>query len=235
MKFKEIEKKKLKRKYEFTIKAIDLDSEVDEKLEQERPNIQMKGFRKGKVPASLLKQMHGENILSEIMKNKTDEYVKNHLESSGDKPAYEPKIELVNKEWKKGDDITLSLEYEAMPKIPELDLGKISIDHVTAEPDKKTIDESMENIRESALDFQERKDSEKANLKDQVTLDFEGFIDGKPFDNGAGKDFPLVLGSNSFIPGFEDQLVGTKKGDKKTVKVSFMLKDTIKSKKCVLY
>ena len=221
MKFKEIEKKKLKRKYEFTIKAKDLDSEVDEKLEQERPNIQMKGFRKGKVPASLLKQMHGENILSEIMKNKTDEYVKNHLESSGDKPAYEPKIELVNKEWKKGDDITLSLEYEAMPKIPELDLGKISIDHVTAEPDKKTIDESMENIRESALDFQERKDSEKANLKDQVTLDFEGFIDGKPFDNGAGKDFPLVLGSNSFIPGFEDQLVGTKKGDKKTVKVSF--------------
>jgi len=72
MKFKEIEKKKLKRKYEFTIKAKDLDSEVDKKLEQERPNVQMKGFRKGKVPESLLKQMHGENILSEIMKNKTD-------------------------------------------------------------------------------------------------------------------------------------------------------------------
>ncbi len=221
MKFKEIEKKKLKRKYEFTIKAKDLDNEVNEKLEHERPNIQMKGFRKGKVPLSLLKQMHGENILSEIMKNKTDEYIKNHLESSGEKPAYEPKIELVNKEWKKGDDVILSIEYEAMPKIPKLDLGKISIDRVTAEPDKKTIDESMENLRESALNFEEKKDIEKADLKDQVTLDFEGFIDGKPFDNGKGKDFPLVLGSNSFIPGFEEQLVGTKKGDKKIVKVSF--------------
>jgi FKBP-type peptidyl-prolyl cis-trans isomerase len=69
------------------------------------------------------------------------------------------------------------------------------IDQVTAEPDKKTIDESMENLREGAVDFQEGRDSEKANLKDQVTIDFEGFIDGKPFDNGSGKDFPLVLGS----------------------------------------
>ena len=85
----------------------------------------MKGFRKGKVPSSLLKQMHGENILSEIMKNKTDEYIKNHLESSGDKPAYEPKVELINKEWKKGDDVTLSIEYETMPKIPEFDLELI--------------------------------------------------------------------------------------------------------------
>ncbi len=221
MKFKEIEKKKLKRKYEFTIKAADLDKEVDQKLEQERPNVQMKGFRKGKVPTSLLKQIHGENILSEVMKNKTDECVKNHLESSGDKPAYEPKIELVNKEWKKGDDLILAIEYEAMPKIPEFDLGKVSIEKVTAEPDKKTIDESMENLREGAVEFKEGKDNEKANLKDQVTIDFEGFIDGKPFDNGSGKDFPLVLGSNSFIPGFEDQLVGIKKGDKKKVKVSF--------------
>ena len=112
MKFKEIEKKKLKRKYEFKIKATDLDQEVNEKLEQERPNVQMKGFRKGKVPTSLLKQMHGENILSEVMKNKTDEYVKNHLEASGDKPAYEPKIELVNKEWKRAPQFAFKSTWE---------------------------------------------------------------------------------------------------------------------------
>jgi trigger factor len=221
MEFKEIENKKLKRKYEFVLTASDLDKEVNQKLEQERPNIEMKGFRKGKVPSSLLKQMHGESILSDVMKNRTDEYVKNHFETSGNKPAYEPKIELINKNWKKGDDINLSIEYEAMPKIPKVELDKITLEKIISEPDKKTIDESMENIRAGALDYKDGKDSDKAKSKDQVTLDFEGFIDGKAFENGAGSDFPLVLGSNSFIPGFEDQLIGVKKGQETTVKVKF--------------
>ena len=183
MQYKNIETKNHKSSFEVSLDQEAISKIIDQKITEKQPTFEIAGFRKGKVPLSLLKQMHGENILSEIMKNKTDEYIKNHLESSGEKPAYEPKIELVNKEWKKGDDVILSIEYEAMPKIPKLDLGKISIDRVTAEPDKKTIDESMENLRESALDFEERKDSEKANLKDQITLDFEGFIDGKPFDN----------------------------------------------------
>jgi len=221
MKFNEIENKKLRRKYEFVLKASELEKEVNEKLEQERPNVQMKGFRKGKVPISLLKQMHGENILGEVMKKRTDEHVKNHFEVSGNKPAYEPKIELVNKDWKNGDDVTLSIEYEKMPEIPDLDLKKITLEKITSEPDKKTVDESMENLREGALDYKEGKETARAESKDQVTLDFEGFIDGKAFENGSGNDFPLVLGSNNFIPGFEDQLVGTKKGEEKIVKVSF--------------
>ena len=97
MKFKEIINEKLKRKYEFTLKASDLNKEVDQQLEKEQPSIQMKGFRKGKVPISLLKKMHGEALLSEAMKSATDTAVKDHFEKKGDKPAYEPKIDLINK------------------------------------------------------------------------------------------------------------------------------------------
>ena len=120
MKFQEITKDKLKRKYKFTLKASDLNREVDSQFQKEQPSIQMKGFRKGKVPISLLKKMHGEALLSEAMKSATDTAVKNHFEKEKDKPAYEPKIELMNKEWKSGDDVQLSIEYECMPKIPDL-------------------------------------------------------------------------------------------------------------------
>ena len=102
MKFKEIINEKLKRKYEFTLKASDLNKEVDQQLEKEQPSIQMKGFRKGKVPISLLKKMHGEALLSEAMKSATDTAVKDHFEKKGDKPAFEPKIDLINKNLKAG-------------------------------------------------------------------------------------------------------------------------------------
>ena len=221
MKFKEIIKDKLKRKYEFTLKASELSKDVDLQLEKEQPSIQMKGFRKGKVPISLLKKMHGEALLSEAMKSATDTAVKNHFEKENDKPAYEPKIELLNKEWKSGDDVQLSLEYECMPVIPKFDLSKLVLEKQIAEPDKKSLDDAMNSVRESSIEYKPVKDGNKSKKKDQVTIDFEGFIDGKPFENGSSKDFPLVLGSNSFIPGFEDQLIGLKKNEEKVVKVTF--------------
>ena len=221
MKFKEIIKDKLKRKYEFTLKASELSKDVDLQLEKEQPSIQMKGFRKGKVPISLLKKMHGEALLSEAMKSATDTAVKNHFEKEKEKPAYEPKIELLNKEWKAGDDVQLSLEYECMPVIPKFDLSKLVLENQIAEPDKKSLDDAMNSVRESSIEYKPVKDGNKSKKKDQVTIDFEGSIDGKPFENGSSKDFPLVLGSNSFIPGFEDQLVGLKKNEEKVVKVKF--------------
>ena len=221
MKFKEIIKDKLKRKYEFTLKASDLNKEVDKQLEKEQPSIQMKGFRKGKVPLSLLKKMHGEALLSEAMKSATDEAVRNHFEKEGVKPAYEPKIDLINKDWKSGDDLQLFVEYECMPEIPKFDLSKLVLDNFITEPDKKSLDDAMKGVQESGIEYKPAKEGKKSEKRDQVTLDFEGFIDGKPFENGSGKDFPLVLGSNSFIPGFEDQLIGVKKSDEKIVKVAF--------------
>jgi trigger factor len=165
--------------------------------------------------------MHGEALLSEAMKSATDTAVKNHFDREKDKPAYEPKIELINKEWKMGEDVQLSIEYECMPIIPKFDLAKLVLENQVAQPDKKSLDDAMTSVRESSLDYQPVKSGKKAKKNDQVTLDFEGFIDGNPFENGSSKDFPLVLGSNSFIPGFEDQLIGVQKNDEKVVKVVF--------------
>ena len=153
MKFKEITKDKLKRKYEFTLKASDLNKEVDQQLEKEQPSVQMKGFRKGKVPISLLKKMHGEALLSEAMKGATDKAVKNHFDKEGDKPAYEPKIDLINKEWKSGDNVQLSIEYECMPDIPNFDLSKLVLENLVAEPDKKSLDDAMNSVRENSLEY----------------------------------------------------------------------------------
>ena len=153
MKFKEIINEKLKRKYEFTLKASDLNKEVDQQLEKEQPSIQMKGFRKGKVPISLLKKMHGEALLSEAMKSATDTAVKDHFEKKGDKPAYEPKIDLINKEWKSGDDVELSIEYECMPEIPKFDLSKLVLDNLVVEPDKKSLDDAMKSVQESSPEY----------------------------------------------------------------------------------
>ena len=152
MKFKEITKDKLKRKYEFILKASELNQEVDQQLKKEQPSIQMKGFRKGKVPISLLKKMHGEALLSEAMKSATDTAVKSHFEKEGDKPAYEPKIDLINKDWKAGDDVQLSIEYECMPTIPNFDLSKLVLENIVAEPDKKSLDDAMNSVRENSLE-----------------------------------------------------------------------------------
>ena len=116
--------------------------------------------------------MHGEALLSEAMKSATDTAVKNHFEKEGDKPAYEPKIELMNKEWKSGDDVQLSIEYECMPKIPDLDLSKFVLENVVAEPDKKSLDEAMNNLRESGIEYNPLKGDRKSKKKDQVTLKY---------------------------------------------------------------
>ena len=128
-----------------------MNKEVEQQLEKEQPSIQMKGFRKGKVPISLLKKIHGEALLSEAMKSATDAAVKNHFDKERDKPAYEPKIELLNKEWKSGDDVQLSLEYECMPVIPKFDLSKLVLENQIAEPDKKSLDEAMNSVRERVV------------------------------------------------------------------------------------
>ena len=166
MTFKEITNEKLKRKYEFTLKASDLNKQVDQQLEKEQPSVQMKGFRKGKVPISLLKKMHGEALLSEAMKSATDTAVKNHLEKEGNKPAYEPKIDLINKEWKSGDDVKLSIEYECMPEIPPFDLSKLVLEKLVAEPDKKSLEDAMNNVRESSIEYEPVKEGKKSKKKD---------------------------------------------------------------------
>ena len=212
----------LKRGYDITVTAAELEEKVNEKLAEAQPEIEMKGFRKGKVPMPLLKKQFGQRLMGEAMQEAIDGAMNKHFEDSGEKPALQPKIEMKNgEEWKEGDDVEVAMSYEAMPEIPEVDLKGISLEKMVVKADDGAVDEALGNLAETAQDFKARRKGSKAKDGDQVVMDFVGKVDGEAFEGGSAEDFPLVLGSNQFIPGFEEQLVGVKAEEEKEVTVSF--------------
>ncbi len=209
----------LKRGYDIVITGDELAAKVDEKLVEAQPEIEMKGFRKGKVPMALLKKQFGQRLMGEAMQESIDGAMSKHFEDSGDRPAMQPDVKMTNEDWKEGDDVNVSMTYEALPEVPEVDLKGIKLEKMVVKADDEAVEEALANLAETAQDFEAKKG--KAADGDQVVIDFLGKVDGEAFEGGAAEDYPLVLGSNSFIPGFEDQLVGTKAGDEKNVEVSF--------------
>ncbi len=211
----------LKRAYSITISAAEIDEKVNAKLVEAQPEVEMKGFRKGKVPMAMLKKQFGPRIMGEVMQESVDAAMAKHFEDSGDRPAMQPDVKMTNDDWKEGDDITVDMSYEALPEITQPELKDIKLEKLVVKPDDADVEDALKNLAETAQNFEDRKDGAKAEDGDQITIDFSGSVDGELFEGGTAEDYPLVLGSNSFIPGFEDQLVGTKVGDELDVKVQF--------------
>ncbi|NIY78976.1 trigger factor [Celeribacter sp. HF31] len=210
----------LKRGYQITITAAELDEKVNTKLKEAQPEVEMKGFRKGKVPMALLKKQFGQRVLGEAMQEAVDGAMNDHFEASGDKPAMQPNVTMEGgEEWKEGDDVIVTMTYEALPQIPESDLSTVTLEKLVVKAGEDEIEDALKNLAATAQNFED-KDGEAAD-GDQVVIDFLGKVDGEAFDGGAAEDYPLVLGSGSFIPGFEEQLVGLKAGDEKDVEVKF--------------
>ncbi|MEM1101561.1 MAG: trigger factor, partial [Pseudomonadota bacterium] len=204
-----------------TLPASELDDQVTAKLKEAQPDIEMKGFRKGKVPLALLKKQFGDRVLGEALQETIDGAMSKHFEDSGDRPAMQPDVKMTNEDWKPGDDVEVAMSYEALPEMPDVDLKGLKLEKMVAKADDAAVNEALESLAENAQNFEDRKKGSKAKDGDQVTMDFLGKVDGEAFEGGAAEDYPLVLGSNSFIPGFEEQLVGVKAGEEKDVTVSF--------------
>ena len=212
----------LRRGYTITVTAAELDAQVNTKLAEAQPEVEMKGFRKGKVPMPILRKQFGARILADAMQEAIDGAMKSHFDASGERPALQPKVEMQGGDkWKEGDDVIVAMSYEALPEIPQVDVAAVSLERLVVKADEAAIAEALGNLAGSAQSFDDRKKGSKAKVGDQVVIDFKGSIDGEAFDGGAGEDYPLVLGSGSFIPGFEEQLVGAKAGDEIAVKVAF--------------
>ncbi|MAB17753.1 MAG: trigger factor [Roseobacter sp.] len=211
----------LKRGYAITVTAAELEAKVNEKLAEAQPEVEMKGFRKGKVPMALLKKQFGQKVMGEAMQESIDGAMQEHFEKSGDRPAMQPDVKMANEDWKEGDDVEVTMTYEALPDIPEVDLSSITLEKMVVKADDAAVEEALANLAETAQDFEAREEGAKAEDGDQITFDFLGKVDGEAFEGGAAEDYPLVLGSNSFLPGFEEQLVGVVAGDEKDVTVSF--------------
>ena len=211
----------LKRGYAMVITADELNSKVDEKLKEAQPEISLKGFRKGKVPMPMLKKQFGKNLMGEVMQETIDGAINSHFSDAGVRPAMQPNVQMTNQDWKEGDDVHIEFTYEALPEIPEVDLSKIKLNKMVVKADDAAVQEALANLASTAQSFKSRRKGSKARDGEQVVIDFVGKVDGEAFEGGSAEDYPLVLGSNSFIPGFEDQLIGVKSGDEKDVNVTF--------------
>ena len=212
----------LKRGYTITVTAAELDAKVQEKLIEAQPEVEIKGFRKGKVPLAILKKQFGQRLMGDAMQDAIDGAMKDHFDKTGDRPALQPEVKMVGGEdWKEGQDVVVEMSYDALPPIPEVDAGKIKLEKLVVKADDKAIAEALENLAGSAKSYDDRKKGAKAKDGDQIVIDFKGSVDGELFEGGTAEDYPLVLGSGSFIPGFEGQLVGAKAGDEVSVNVSF--------------
>ncbi len=211
----------LKRGYAITIPASELDGKVNVKLAEAQPEVQMKGFRKGRVPMVLLKRQFGKRLLGEAVQETIDGALSRHFEDSGDRPAQKPKVEMKNGEgWREGDDVKVEMSYEALPEIPEVDMKSIRLERMVVRAGDAEVEEALKELAESARNFEDRGKDAGAVDGDQVVIDFVGKVDGREFEGGSAGDYPLVLGSGSFIPGFEEQLVGHRAGDGVSVNVT---------------
>ncbi len=212
----------LKRGYTITVTAAELEAKVTEKLLEAQPDVEIKGFRKGKVPLAIMRKQFGQRLMGDAMQDAIDGAMKDHFDATGDRPALQPDVKMVGGDaWKEGQDVTVDMAYECLPPIPELDASVITIDRLSVKADDASVDEALKNLAASSQTFSEPKKGRKAKSGDQVVIDFKGSVDGVEFEGGSGEDHALVLGSNSFIPGFEDQLIGAGVDDAIAVNVTF--------------
>ncbi len=212
----------LKRAYTITVTAAELDAEVQKKLIEAQPEVEIKGFRKGKVPLAILKKQFGQRMIGDAMQDAIDGAMKSHFDTTGDRPALQPDVKMVGGDaWKEGQDVVVEMTYECLPPIPEVDAAKITLDRLSVKADEASVEEALKNLAASSKEYEPKKKAQKAKKGDQVVIDFKGSVDGDYFEGGSGEDYPLVLGSNSFIPGFEDQLIGLKTGEETNVNVTF--------------
>lgn len=217
MQITEVSAQGLKREYKVVINAAALDAVVSEKLEQLRQRVNMPGFRPGKAPAALVKKQYGRALLGEAMEEQVNSALKDTIEGKGLKPAMQPKVEITS--FEEGKDLECSLTIELLPEIEPGDFKQIKLERMTVEIGESEVDEFVAKIAENQKTYE--KVERAAEKGDQILLDFSGSVDGVKFDGGTAENYPLVLGSNSFIPGFEDQLIGNAVGEPVTVNVTF--------------
>ncbi len=210
----------LKRAYLITVPATDLTAKIDAEIKKVAPQMRMPGFRPGKVPANLVKKMHGEALHAQVVNDTIRESVDKLLRDEGLRPAMQPAIEL-KEDYVAGQDAEISVSLEVLPVIDAPSIDGITLEKLVVPVTEAQVDEALGNIAGQNKSYKDAAKTKKAADGDQLIIDFVGKLDGVEFDGGKAEDAALVLGSGTFIPGFEEQLVGVKTGAEKTINVTF--------------
>jgi trigger factor len=209
----------LKRAYRITISAKEIDALVDKELKSIAPQVRMPGFRPGKVPANLVRKMHGPQLEQQALETAVQDGVQKLLDEQKIRPAMQPQVAL--EAGGSGQDAVLTVEVETLPEVPEPKVGGLKIERLRVEPEAEAIDAAVNRLAEGQKSYDPAPAAHKAGKGDLVVLDYEGKIDGEPFEGGTGTGMSLELGSGRLIPGFEDQLIGRKANEQLVVSVTF--------------
>jgi len=220
MQFTEQLNEGLKREYRVTVPSTELDAKLDKLLNDFRANSNIKGFRPGKAPLSLLKQMHGDRARGQVLSEAVEESSRQVLEDNNIRPAAQPELDLEAAP-EEGSDLEYTLKVEILPEIDVEGFKAPALERLVVEASDKDIDEAASRVASQQKAYKKAAKTAKAAEGDAVLIDYLGRVDGEAFDGGAAEDFQLVLGSGTFIPGFEDQLIGAKAGEEKQVEVTF--------------
>ncbi len=210
----------LKRAFSVTIPAQDIAARIDGEVARIAPQVRMPGFRPGKVPANLVKKMHGpavhQDVLNAAIREAMDKLVQDHKL----RPAMQPAVTL-GEGYDQGQDAALTVELEVLPEVAVPSLDGLKLEKLVVPVADAEVDEQVAKIASGSKNFVDAKKGKKAENGDQLVIDFTGKLDGVEFDGGSAQDTALELGAQRFIPGFEEQLVGVKAGDEKTITVTF--------------
>lgn len=210
----------LKRAYTLTITAKDIDGKVDAELKRIAPQMKMPGFRPGKVPANLVRKMHGPALLQDALNTALQEGVQSLIADKNLRPAMQPQVELVG-EYEEGKDATLNVTLEVLPTVPTPAIDALKLERLTVPVADEAVDEQLQKFADQQKRWDDAADKAAAE-GDQVTVDFVGkTADGVAFEGGSGEDMAVEIGGGRLIPGFEEQLVGVKAGEEKQISVTF--------------
>jgi trigger factor len=217
----------LKHEFQISVPASDLDAKADAKLVDLKDKVRLNGFRPGKVPVSHLKKVYGRSVMAETIDQTIRDTNSQIFTERGFRLATEPKVTMPTEAKDVEDiltgksDLTYTVSIEVVPAIQLADFKSFAVEKPVAEVTDADIDDAIKRIADQNRTFAAKAEGAKAETGDRVTISFKGSIDGTPFDGGTGENIPVTIGSNSFIPGFEEQLLGMAVGETRTLKVSF--------------
>lgn len=217
----------LRREYRVVVTASDLDAKVMSRLGELKNQVQIRGFRPGKVPVEHLRRLYGRSAMAEAIETAVQEANAKIVTERGLKLASQPKVtfpeaESEVKEVVEGkSDLAYSVAIEVLPKIELANFGGLTIDKLVADVTDAEVDEGINRIAEQNRPFSAKQEGAKAETGDRLIVNFTGTIDGTPFEGGSGQDIAVVIGSNTFLPGFEEQLVGAGVGETRTITLTF--------------
>jgi trigger factor len=217
----------LKREYDISLPASDLAAKLNGQLAELKSKVRINGFRPGKVPVEHLRKVYGKSVMADVVQEAIASANKQIVDDNGLRLAREPKVELptdqatIEAALEARGDLNFKVALEVLPVFEIGDFSQIALERLTADVEDADVDVALDRLAEERRTYTAKPEGAKAETHDRVTVDFVGTIKGVPFEGGEAKDIEVVLGSNSFIPGFEEQLIGVGAGDRRTIQATF--------------